>query len=489
MSHLMTKLVEHAEQRPDALALDDGARQLSYRDLLLAVEALAKVLALLPDKALALQADNGIDWVLTDLAAISLQKTLIPIPHFFSAEQLRFVLERTGVRTLLCQEPLALPEDKWRLNIPHLTCTLQGYQFEGLNTNATSPPEGCAKVTFTSGSTGHPKGVCLSQEHMESVAMSLLDTTEARPDDRHLCLLPMATLLENLAGIYLPLMAGATCLVPPLAKTGLQGSSSLDVTRQLACLSETRATSAILVPQMLLAQLSAFRAGLPCPSDLRFVAVGGGRVSPTALKEARAFGLPVFEGYGLSEAASVVSLNTPQYAQPGGVGRALPHVSLQLAEDGEILIENSPFLGYLGEPARDKSSFATGDIGRLDEAGFLQIIGRKKHLFISSFGRNISPEWVESECQTLTGIRQIAVFGDGRPFMVAVVVPMPGTSALDIDHQIDQANFRLPDYARIRRWTTATRPFTADNGQLTTNGRLRRDQIFAAYADQIAALY
>lgn len=488
MSILLARLAEHARESPSAIALDDGTSKLTYQGLMQAVTQLADHLARYAGQVIALQADNGIDWVLADLAAVMAVKPLIPIPHFFSPEQLSFVLEHAGVDTLLCPQEPALTLDQPLPPLP-TPCMLRGYRLANGQGNAHRLPAGTAKVTFTSGSTGQPKGVCLSQSHIETVAQSLIGATNAQPSDRHVCLLPLPTLLENIAGIYLPLMAGATCLVLPLAQTGLQGSSSLDVKRQLACLTESGATSAILVPQMLTSQLAAFRAGLPCPPKLRFVAVGGGRVSPTALMEARDYGLPVFEGYGLSEAASVVSLNTPASDRTGSAGKLLQHVGVRLADDGEIMLQNSPFLGYLGDRVQQGVSFATGDIGELDSDGFLHIIGRKKHIYISSFGRNISPEWIESECQAMAVVRQIAVFGDDRPFNVAVVVPMPGVPTSEIDRQIEQVNARLPDYARIRRWLIVNEPFTPDNGRLTHNGRLKREHIFSAFADALTAMY
>lgn len=488
MSRLLARLAAHAKNSPDKLALSDGQRQLGYAALSVAINTVAAAMNKVAGQVIALQADNGIDWILADLAAISLGKTLIPIPHFFSQTQRDHVLAQAGVQTVLSQHPVTLPGGVDLGQLPGCT-SLHVYQLACQAGSEIKLPAACAKITFTSGSTGQSKGVCLSLEQMENVAQALQDVTCATEKDRHLCLLPLATLLENIAGVYLPLMAGASCIVPPLAETGLQGSSSLDVQRQLACLSAHHATTAILVPQMLLAQLAGFKAGIPCPPTLRFVAVGGGRVSPNALHAARACGLPVYEGYGLSEAASVVSLNHPAADQAGSVGKPLAHIQFHLADDGEIILENNHFLGYLGDPPSSQTVFPTGDIGELDQHGFLKIVGRKKQLYISSFGRNISPEWIESEYQTSPGIRQIAVFGDGQPYLVAVVVPMPGTPHQEVEHQINQVNLRLPDYARIRRWISAEHPFLPENQQLTYNGRVRRDRILIAYASALAALY
>jgi long-chain acyl-CoA synthetase len=110
-------------------------------------------------------------------------------------------------------------------------------------------------------------------------------------------------------------------------------------------------------------------------------------------------------------------------------------------------------------------------------------------MFITSFGRNVAPEWVEGELVAHPGIAQAAIFGEARPFNCAVIVPHPGTSHGAIEAALDTANRRLPDYARVRAWIAATEPFTASNGMSTPNGRLRRSAILGKYASQVDALY
>jgi long-subunit acyl-CoA synthetase (AMP-forming) len=110
-------------------------------------------------------------------------------------------------------------------------------------------------------------------------------------------------------------------------------------------------------------------------------------------------------------------------------------------------------------------------------------------MFITSFGRNVAPEWVEGELASHPGIAQAAIFGEARPFNCAVIVPYPGTSDGAIEAALDKANRRLPDYAQVRAWITATEPFTPHNGMSTPNGRLRRTAILGKYASQVESLY
>jgi long-subunit acyl-CoA synthetase (AMP-forming) len=326
---------------------------------------------------------------------------------------------------------------------------------------------------------------------MEAVAESLRLASEARSDDRHLCLLPLATLLENIGGIYTPLLAGATICLPGLAEVGLAGSSGLDVGRLIAALVQWRASSAIMVPQMLQAVVTAGQAGMSLPKNLRYLAVGGAPVAIRLIEDAQALGLPVHEGYGLSECASVVAVNRPSDHRPGSVGRPLPHLRISFAEDGEILIHDVRWRGYLGESAATASTevIATGDLGHLDADGFLHLTGRKKNIFITSFGRNVAPEWVERELVSRFPILQAAVFGEARPFNSAVIFAHPTGTPEAITAALEEANRQLPDYARVRSWVAAKAPFTPSNGMATANGRLRRSGIFSAHAEQIETFY
>lgn len=164
-------------------------------------------------------------------------------------------------------------------------------------------------------------------------------------------------LLENIAGIYLPLALGAQCVVPSLADVGLSGSSSLDVERCLDAIARYQAESIILLPQMLQAIVRQARRRDARLGGLKFVAVGGGVTPLAVLREAAAIGLPVFEGYGLSECASVVSLNSPSAQRIGTVGRPLPGVEVRLAADGEIELHGRGYAGLLGQAALPEQSW------------------------------------------------------------------------------------------------------------------------------------
>jgi long-subunit acyl-CoA synthetase (AMP-forming) len=213
--------------------------------------------------------------------------------------------------------------------------------------------------------------------------------------------------------------------------------------------------------------------GVPPPASLKLAAVGGAKVSPALLARARALGVPAYEGYGLSECASVVSLNLPHADRPGSVGRPLPHAQVRIHRQ-EIEVKTGD------------EWLATGDLGRLDDEGYLYVEGRRKHVLITAYGRNVSPEWPEAELLAGGPIAQAAVFGEAQPMLCALLVPAaPDVDDRAIDAQVQAANRRLPDYARIARWLRAEAPFTPQNGLATANGRVRRDAVWKLYGARL----
>jgi len=267
------------------------------------------------------------------------------------------------------------------------------------------------------------------------------------------------------------------------------GASGVQPDRMLASLQATRATTAITVPQMLRDLVGQIAGGATSPSALRFLAVGGATVSPALLRHAEALGLPVYEGYGLSECASVLTLNRPGAHRPGSVGRPLAHVTLSFANDGEILARGATLIGYCGARESGALPWPTGDIGHLDQDGYLYLEGRKKDFFVTSYGRNVSPEWIEAALTGEPEISQAWVSGEARPWIAAVVTPKNGATDFVIKAAIDRVNESLPDYARVRRWIRSGAPFSADSGELTGNGRLRRRALRGRYGPQLESLY
>ncbi|MCG3879494.1 AMP-binding protein [Psychrobacter sp. Ps6] len=535
MTPIYTAICQHARQTPKQVAIqtidNDKTTSLTYDQLQRTLSSLHEKLETWQGKRVALYAHNDIDWVILDLALSTVGAVVVPIPLFFSAAQIAHLLQDAQIEMVYVGAGLQLPTldnmADWAMaDTPETTAikfepathiTGRFYQLastiidQTLTAQNSSTASDFCKVTYTSGSTGMPKGVCLGQETLmrivESLSGALTDTltddathapkvSNATSNFSHLSVLPFATLLENVAGVYVSLYMGRTLVTGHIDQFGLLSNQAFDAKRLMTTVQTYDIASVILLPQMLKAicehmadkgtTKSSANAAVP---SLKFMAVGGGKVSPQLLKDASGLNLPVYEGYGLSECGSVVSLNTPKANRTGSVGKPMPHASVSIADSGEVMVKGNAMQGYLNhdDSQDDDGIIATGDIGHLDDDGYLYITGRRKNVLISSFGRNISPEWVEAQLSTQPIIYQVAVLGDGEPHLSAVIVANPNMIAKSSDLQsaiaqaIDVVNQTLPDYARIQQWHLAEQPFSMDNQLLTDNGKLRRAHIFTAY--------
>ena len=488
------ELIHHVSlQTPDAPAIQENSVCLSYSELMRLVKSASQDLT--NHDVVGLLLDNSSAWIVLDLACLSLNIPCIPIPSFFSDEQILHTINDSGQNSIITDQAARIEfllNTHSKLILLKTEVVISGKTLTkfGFSATASNLPTDTAKITYTSGTTGTPKGVCLSQEAICKVATSLKQATQASSIDIHLCLLPLATLLENIAGGYVPLMSGASVYVMSLAEIGFSGSSKVDFEKMLGSINQAQATTLILTPELLRGVLVACELGLRISAPLRFVAVGGALVPPALLNQAKQFGIPVYEGYGLSECASVVSLNTLQANKQGSVGKPLSHVSCSIQKDGEIFVKGCQLLGYThAEQSLKQDYFSTGDIGYLDEDGYLYITGRKKNVFITSFGRNVSPEWVERALTNHPTIFQAAIFGEAKPFNVAVIVTNGPIRMQDLHGIALTINQSLPDYAQVKKWVLASEPFTLQNGLATANFRIKREAIYQQYQTEIQAFY
>ncbi len=476
-------LLDAIASQADRTLLRQGDRAWTGQQLLDAATEFGQ--QLVSTRVLGVLADNGPAWAIADLAAWQGGIVHLPLPTFFSAPQLIHALNETGCDTLLTDQPQRIEAlglgfsvaDGWLgLSVLKRSCA------------AIRLPAGTTKISFTSGSTGNPKGVCLSADGLFDTATAVAQRLGDLPLQRHLAVLPLALLLENVAGLYAPWLLGSEVRLPGLADMGWRGMAGFDPAALQTMAAGTEANSVILVPELLKAWTLYLKAtGQQAPASLVMVAVGGAHVSPVLLAEARSLGIPAYQGYGLTECGSVVSLNRP--GDDGlAVGRPLQHARVSVT-NGEVQVKTRAFLGYLnGGSACSDTAFATGDLGHLDADGHLHLSGRRKHLLITSFGRNIAPEWVEAALLAQPAIAQVLVAGDARPWLSALVVPAKGHGEQEIRRAIAVANAALPDYARIGGWALAE-AFTLHNGLSTGNGRPVRQAILRHHAAHIAALY
>ncbi|MCQ0972007.1 thermostable hemolysin [Paracoccus sp. TK19116] len=404
-------LARHAHERPDAIAFIDRQERLTWAELADAVGRAAAGFAIGP-RTVGLRL-SGLDYVIGDLAATLAGCRVVPVPGFFSTGQVAHLLQDAGATLVdeLPQGDRALP------------LTYSG---------------GAERVIYTSGTTGRPKGVVLGDRQLTASAHGLSRVLGAGPQDRYLSALPQAQLLEQICGIFLPIMAGAeTVICPPEAAALFTGDG-----RALARIADqTRPTVTVLAPRQLTLWVAALRAGAARPDSLRYVAVGGAPVSPALIAEARSLGLPVAEGYGLSEACSVVAL-TPQDSADGSAMVPMDGTVLRI-EDGEIVVDGPTVMaGYLHHEPH-AGPWRTGDLGRI-EGGRVTVLGRRDAMILRASGRNIAPEWVEAEALADPAVPAAALILMPDD---ALVLVLAATAAPDMAALVGRLS-GLPAYAR-----------------------------------------
>jgi len=379
---VLAAVAQHALERPDAVALEGTFANLTYAALQAEASELAALLAEDAPAAIGLWMDNTPAWVVTDLAAMQAWIPVIPMLSYVSPQQVGHLIANSGLELVMTDQPGQLRRllgaadigisDEDRLDIAGVRVHL--FQLE--HPGACVITESVARVIYSAGDPClfHTDGVCLSLHAMETAAVSMQKVCGYSAQNRHLCALPLATLLENIAGVHALLLSGGTCVLPGLAGAGWFGEDGLDGAHFLLAVRQRRISSAVLTPQMLASLIAAVEAGSARPSSLRHLAVIG-RSAPLLLQKAEQLGLPAYAGYGRTETAGVVAINTSQANRTGSVGRPLPHVDIDFSDDGEIMLRGALFSGYMGqdEPELAHGFWPSGDTGYLDDDGYLYL--------------------------------------------------------------------------------------------------------------------
>ena len=424
---------------------------------------------------------------------------------------------------------------------------------------ADADPKQVATIVYTSGTTGPPKGVVQTHENHLAMLASVTQVAPARPGDVHVLFLPLAHSfgrLEAFMGVYLGLTTAfaespdklgddirevrphflvavprvfekvhakilADVQAGPRLKRGVF-AWAMRVGRQL---SERRMTgrpvSARLALRHGLAHRLVFaRLQAALGGRLRFAVSGGAALSPETAAFFHAAGILILEGYGLTESCPVLTFNRLDRFRFGSVGQPVPGVEIRLAPDGEILARgpNIAMRGYWKRPEASTETFGadgwlrTGDIGRIDEDGFVFITDRKKDLIVTSGGINIAPQTVESLLRSDPFISQALVYGDGRPYPVALVTVNPEAAAglarsrgipwtdharlsqlpevtARVERIIAEKNAHLQSYARIKRFAVLPAELTEEAGEVTPTQKLKRKRVAEKYANVLESLY
>lgn len=461
---------------------------------------------------------NSPEWVVADLALLRAGQVEVPVPLAFAAEQALYLLDgvdvclvdrdgQTRLKAWLASAPTGtrLPA-MWRVDVDDLLAQpLPGGSLaldlgdgdgdDGAGQARAFDDDDVCKTIHTSGTTSRPKGVRIRQAGLAALMASLRERIEPGHYRRYLSLVPLSLLIEQVTAAYMTFLEGGTLVFLPPSQP-LLGESGATTRGILPWLKASRATALTLPPAMVETLLAACRAhpgeavAARCErlfghDEPAFIACGGAPTAPAVLAELRRFGIPVYEGYGLSENSSVVAWNAPGCFKAGTVGRPLGHVRVKLADDGELLVwSTSLFAGYAGS---DPSScevdadgwLHTGDVGAIDAEGFIRVFGRKKNVIITANGRNVSPEWVESRYKSLDCVDQAVVFGDGLEALHGYFVIHPAFTPAQARAQIiDFGLAHLSDVERVDHIVTAPAQPALYERCFTVTGRPRRDVIW-----------
>jgi long-subunit acyl-CoA synthetase (AMP-forming) len=470
MRELLDAMVHYASEDGSRTAISDQKGSLSRADLLRRVSGLAATLRLMP-RVVGLLAPNGTDSVIGQIACVLGGKIVVPLPTFFSGSQLGHIVREAAIEMILATHAtwsLATQGGISTYVIDERTPALQTTNFV----------EGFGQIIYTSGSTGRPKGVRHESGQLAWSARTLAAATGASADDKFLSVLPLPLLLETICAVLIPQLVGAQShFEATIAEAIGRGRTAglVDVFEQ------HRPTAAVLVPQLLktwVEELSA--AGHRAPFGLRFIAAGGAPMPPRLAAKARDLGIPLQEGYGLSECCSVVSLNRPGERSAGTVGRPLVGLTVTI-DQGEIVVDGPSVTdGYLGQ-ASAKRPWRTGDLGELDAAGFLTVHGRRDDMLVTSFGRNVSPEWIETMLLGDPRIALCAVLGHGAPHLTAILVPSRQAAdwfnladAKEVGQLVTECCADAPDYAVPRTVLVSSFEEVKSAQLMTNNGRFIR---------------
>lgn len=437
------------------------------------------------------------EWAVADTGILTSGGITVPLYPTLTRREVAELLKRSGAKRLFVSdreqvekclplledadgpEQLVVfePEAAADVDDPRVT-TLEALEAEGADGDPARLEErlslvgedDLATILFTSGTTGEPKGVMLTHRNILSNVEASLARFEIGPDDVCLAHLPLAHILERMAGYYLMIQAGAVIAYAENIQT---------VAQDIAAVRPTLAVSVPRIFEKIYAGIQAKGAESPQPlraitfwalalgrragelqasgrplplglrlqfaladrlvfakirrkmgGRLRFFISGGAPLAPELATFFNAAGVQIYEGYGLTETSPVIAVNPPDRNKVGTVGPPLENLEVRIAEDGEILVRGpSVFPGYYRneeatrEAFTDDGFFRTGDIGELDGDGYLRITDRKKDLIVTAGGKNVAPQKVENVLKLSKYIAEAMLYGDRKKFITALIVP------------------------------------------------------------------
>ncbi len=529
----------------------------------------------------ALMSENGPHWPAVDFATLCAGGVLVPIYPTLLPEQAAYIANDCGAKVVVAEttahlegllsHAAELPAVKHFVLIrgasddPRVS-TLDQLLERGANpdlaqfeaTARAARPEDFATFIYTSGTTGQPKGVMLTHGNLASNLEAGMQVLPFEGGYQALSFLPLSHSFERIVdyGYFFkgcPIAYAESVATVPKNMLEVHPQIFVSVPRVyekvLAKVQEGVAAASPIRQRIFAWAVAVGREALPWRLKLerppgllglklgladklvfakirerlggRFVfAVSGG--APLARDVAEFFwggGMPIYEGYGLTETSPIISANGTSGVKMGTVGRVIPGVEVKIAGDGEILARGPNIMkGYWNLPKETAEAvdgegwFHTGDIGELDDEGFLRITDRKKELIVNAYGKNVAPAPLENELKSSPFIAQAVVIGDRRKFLAALLVPefdhlegwaakngVPASSTAEMlgdprvrelyAGEVDKVNAHLPGFEKIVAWDLMPTEWTLETGELTPTQKVKRRVINQKYGDVIDRLY
>jgi long-chain acyl-CoA synthetase len=535
---------------------------------------------LAPGDRVALMLKNCVEWVIFDQAALGLGLVTVPLYLDDRPDNAAYILDNADVRLLLVegkfqnrklaeivastprlQRIVSLAEPANSLADWSTRFIVAADWLQAAAETPVSPIEPSsdmlASIVYTSGTTGRPKGVMLTHENLLWNAFYASQCADFGPHEVFLSFLPLSHTLERTGGYYLPMLLGAEVAY---ARSVTQLAQDLQEIRPTVLISvpriyerfyrriqdglEKQGRLAGLVfrlavrlgwrnfersqgragwhPELLLWPLLRKRVAARVTDRLggrlRLAISGGAALSPDIARVFIGLGVPIYQGYGLTEASPVVSSNRPGSNLPSSIGPPLPGIEMKISADGELLTRSRCVMrGYWKNEEATRAIIDaegwlhTGDKASVDASGHFSIVGRVKDIIILSNGEKVPPTDIESAILLDPLFEQVMVVGEGKPFLAALVVLNeehwrdfaaslavdPDNPAVLRDPKVAKALLRrvvmhlrhFPGYALIRRLHAERSPWTVDNGLLTPTLKLKRDQVLARYRAEVEAMY
>ena len=487
--------------------------------------------------------ENRYEWVVCDFAIQFAEAIHVPVHAPLMGPQIAYQINDSDARVVLLSDQdqaakLASCEKSWNpdtqfvsfepyeqlskeLPIRQLASILNEIDDgsiseimqQGLN-NVT--PDSLATILYTSGTTGEPKGVMLSHSNLVSNTLTTLEAFRQFDDDLRLSFLPYSHIFARTCDVYTWLATGCELAIAESRDTVLADCAAVKPTVLNGVPYFFDKVRRYLVDEGLADQEGSLRDLLG--GRMRFCCSGGAALPGHVFDFWNDRGVPILQGYGLTETSPVITASTETRNRRGCVGPSIRDVELTIADDGEILTRGPHVMVgyYKNQAATDEiiqdGWFHTGDLGELEADGMLRITGRKKEIIVTALGKNVAPVYLETLLTEDPLIIQALVIGDGQNYLTALIVPDPDNlktaiKARKIRVLSREAALKHPDvlalyeetirnrlkdvshHEQVRKFTLMNRGFTIESGELTPKLSLRRNIIQANCAEIIEAMY